>query len=65
VFAGGEEIGEITSGGFAPTLGRSVALARLRKDPAGECAVEIRGRRLAVTVVKPPFVRHGQVLVSV
>jgi aminomethyltransferase len=65
VFAGGEEIGEITSGGYAPTLDRSVALARLRGEPAGDCAVEIRGRRLAVTVVKPPFVRHGQVRVSV
>jgi aminomethyltransferase len=65
VFAGGEEIGEITSGGYAPTLDRSVALARLRGEPAGDCAVEIRGRRLAVTVVRPPFVRHGQVLVSV
>ncbi len=65
VFAGGEEIGEITSGGYAPTLDRSVALARLRVEPAGESAVEIRGRRLAVTVVTPPFVRHGRALVSV
>ncbi len=56
VFAGELEIGEITSGGYAPTLDRSVALARLRRAPGGDCAVEIRGRRLAVAVVRPPFV---------
>jgi aminomethyltransferase len=65
VFAGELEIGEITSGGYAPTLDRSVALARLRRAPGGDCAVEIRGRRLAVAVVRPPFVRQGRVLVSV
>ena len=57
--------GEITSGTFSPTMGRSIALARL---PAG-CAVgdtvevEIRDKRLKATVVKPPFVRNGKVLV--
>jgi aminomethyltransferase len=64
VFAAQGE-GEITSGTFSPTMGRSIALARL---PAG-CAVgdtvevEIRDKRLKATVVKPPFVRNGKVLV--
>ena len=58
--------GEITSGTFSPTLGHSIALARL---PAGvvageEAQVEIRGKALAARVVKPPFVRHGKSLLA-
>jgi aminomethyltransferase len=54
--------GEITSGGFSPTLNRSIALARV---PAGvplgaSCDVEVRGKRLGTRVVKYPFVRHGK-----
>jgi len=57
--------GEITSGGFAPTLQASIALARL---PAGTALgstvqVHVRGRALEARVVKPPFVRHGRSLV--
>jgi aminomethyltransferase len=58
--------GEVTSGTFSPTLGASIALARL---PAGvlageEAQVEIRGKALAARVVKPPFVRHGKSLLA-
>ena len=65
VFAGDREMGEITSGGFAPTLDRSIALARVQHDLGERCAVEIRGRRLAAAVVEPPFVRNGQVLARI
>jgi aminomethyltransferase len=65
VFAGDREMGEITSGGFAPTLERSIALARVPHDLGDRCAVEIRGKRLTAAVVAPPFVRNGQVLVRV
>ncbi len=57
--------GEITSGGFSPTIGRSIALARL---PAGnyDCAhVDIRGKLLNVRIVKTPFVRNGQIRIDV
>jgi aminomethyltransferase len=62
VFEGDERVGEITSGTFSPTLGRSIALARLRRGIArgARVAVEVRGKRLAARVVKPVFVRHGQ-----
>jgi aminomethyltransferase len=62
VFEGDQRIGEITSGTFSPTLGRSIALARLRRGIArgATVAVEVRGKRLAARVVKPVFVRHGQ-----
>ncbi|MBK1648464.1 glycine cleavage system aminomethyltransferase GcvT [Rhabdochromatium marinum] len=53
--------GELTSGGFSPTLERSIGLARVRAEVTDDCTVEIRGKRLAARVVKPPFVRQGQV----
>jgi aminomethyltransferase len=55
---GGE--GEITSGSFSPTLGRSIALARVPADTGDHCQVEIRGKLLAARVVKPPFARNGK-----
>lgn len=58
--------GEITSGTFSPTLARSIALARLPKAVAigGTVEVEVRDKRLRARVVKPPFVRNGQVKVD-
>ena len=58
--------GEMTSGSFSPTLGASIGLARL---PVGVNAgdhveVEIRDKRLAARVIKPPFVRNGKSLVT-
>lgn len=55
--------GEITSGGFAPTLGKSVALARVPADVDDEVEVEIRGNLHKARVVKPPFARNGKALV--
>jgi aminomethyltransferase len=55
--------GETTSGGFAPTLKRSIALARVDAGAAGNCEVQIRGQWLPCRVVTPPFVRRGQILV--
>lgn len=60
VFIGGETAGEITSGSFSPTLGIAIALARLSREAQGECEIEIRGKRVAARIVKPPFVRHGK-----
>ncbi|MDF1628256.1 MAG: glycine cleavage system aminomethyltransferase GcvT [Alcanivoracaceae bacterium] len=52
--------GEITSGTFSPTLGLSVALARLPAGSRGDAEVEIRNKRLPVKIVRPPFVRNGK-----
>ncbi|MGD8909236.1 MAG: glycine cleavage system aminomethyltransferase GcvT [Chromatiales bacterium] len=60
LFADDRLIGEITSGGFAPTLERSIAFARVEPDTGDTCEVEIRGKRVAAQVVKPPFVRNGK-----
>ena len=58
--------GEITSGTFSPTLGKSIALARVPVGvaPGDTVAVEVRDRKLNARVVKPPFVRNGVVLVN-
>lgn len=56
--------GVITSGTFAPTLGKSIAFARI---PAGvdgdEVGVDIRGRIVPARIVKYPFVRDGKAAV--
>ena len=52
--------GEILSGTFSPSLGRSIALARLPAGELGALEVEIRGKRVPVRIVKYPFVREGQ-----
>jgi len=64
LYDGEREVGEITSGGFSPTLGRAIALARVTADAGDDLAVEIRGRRLPVRRVKPPFVRHGKACIE-
>ncbi|HWV09252.1 MAG TPA: glycine cleavage system aminomethyltransferase GcvT [Pseudomonas sp.] len=55
--------GEITSGSFSPTLGKSIALARLPAATGERAEVEIRGKWYPVRVVKPTFVRHGKTLI--
>jgi aminomethyltransferase len=58
--------GEITSGTFGPTIGASIALARVPGAVADgdTVTVDLRGRAVAVVVVKPPFVRNGRVLLA-
>ena len=57
--------GETTSGTYSPTLAKSIALARIPSDvPIGATVyVQVRDKRLAARVVKPPFVRNGKALV--
>jgi aminomethyltransferase len=52
--------GVITSGLFSPTLGYSIALARVPRAANGVCSVEIRGRSHPARIVRPPFVRNGR-----
>jgi aminomethyltransferase len=54
----GRTVGEVTSGTFSPTLRQGIALALL--EPAvglgADVVVDVRGRDVPATVVKPPFV---------
>jgi aminomethyltransferase len=54
----GRRIGTTTSGGFSPTLGRGIALARVEAavDPGTVLTVDVRGTDTEVEVVRPPFV---------
>lgn len=61
ITAAGE--GEITSGTFSPTLGFSIALARVPAATGETAEVDIRGKLVPVKVVKPAFVRMGKKLV--
>jgi aminomethyltransferase len=52
--------GEITSGSFSPTLGQSIALARVPATVGEKVNVDIRGKLVPARVVKYPFVRNGK-----
>ncbi|QSB06356.1 glycine cleavage system aminomethyltransferase GcvT [Natronoglycomyces albus] len=62
VFVGDKPVGVTTSGSFSPTKKVGIALALLDTDeelglePGSEVEIEVRNRRLAAKVVKPPFV---------
>jgi aminomethyltransferase len=60
VLAGGERVGTTTSGTFSPTLRTGIALALIDTasgiGPDDTVTVDVRGRALECTVVKPPFV---------
>jgi aminomethyltransferase len=52
--------GEILSGSFSPTLGKSIAFARVPAGTLGQVRVDIRGREVPVRVLSPPFARNGK-----
>ncbi|MET0371475.1 MAG: glycine cleavage system aminomethyltransferase GcvT [Sphingobium sp.] len=61
IYAGDVLTGEVTSGGFAPTVGAPIAMGWVSRPDAAEgtaLEIEVRGRRIAATVVPMPFVPH-------
>jgi aminomethyltransferase len=57
VVSGGNISGTVTSGTFSPTLGAGIALAILSGAQEGdEVCVDVRGRQVVASVVRPPFV---------
>lgn len=62
VVRGDQEVGEITSGTFSPTLQKPIAMAYVLREVAGpgtRLEVEIRGRREPAEVVPLPFYRRA------
>ena len=59
VLSGGDDVGEVTSGTFSPTLRAGIGLALLASGIAeGDTVqVDVRGRSVDMEVVKPPFVK--------
>ncbi|HEX4681599.1 MAG TPA: glycine cleavage system aminomethyltransferase GcvT [Gemmatimonadaceae bacterium] len=65
VIANGSPSGEVRSGTMSPTLGIPIGTAYLPADLAKEGStfeVEIRGKRVQATVVKPPFYKDASLL---
>ena len=60
VLLDGKPAGQVTSGNLSPTLGRGIALALLPPgvEPGAPVEVDIRGRRAAGRVVRPPFLKQ-------
>jgi aminomethyltransferase len=55
----GRPIGRVTSGGFAPSLGRPIAMAYVEREfaaPGTELNIIVRGTPLAARVTQMPFV---------
>ncbi|MBT5862211.1 MAG: glycine cleavage system aminomethyltransferase GcvT [Gammaproteobacteria bacterium] len=57
--------GEITSGGFSPSIGKSIALARVPAGDYDRAMVEVRGKMLNVRIVKTPFVCNGKIRIDI
>lgn len=63
IYSGDTVIGKVTSGALSPTLGYPVAMAYVSKDfseVGNQVEVDIRGTRLAMTVVKLPFYKRSK-----
>jgi len=54
--------GVVTSGSFSPTLGFSIAFARIPVEANGYCHVNIRNKKLSAKIVKTQFVRNGKAI---
>ena len=62
VFAGDARIGEVTSGTFAPTLQKSIAMGYVpptHAEPDTAVEVDIRGNRIAAKVTALPFYKRA------
>ncbi|TFH85473.1 glycine cleavage system aminomethyltransferase GcvT [Billgrantia azerbaijanica] len=57
-----ERIGQVTSGGFGPSVGKPVAMGYVaieHAEPGTTVYAEVRGKRLPMTVARMPFVTPG------
>ncbi|WOF44494.1 glycine cleavage system aminomethyltransferase GcvT [Sphingopyxis indica] len=64
LFDGNREVGIVTSGGFAPSVGAPIAMGYVPRGsaaPGTALAAEVRGKRIPVTVAALPFVPHRYV----
>lgn len=61
IFSGGEEVGKVTSGGFAPSVGAPIAMGYVNAASANAGTLleaEVRGKRVSLTVTAMPFIAH-------
>ena len=58
LFSGGDQVGEVTSGTFSPTLEKPIAMAYVppaAAEPGMQLTVDVRGKVHGATVVELPF----------
>ena len=58
----GKTVGNVTSGGFAPTLGRAIAMgyvARAQSANGTKVDLVVRGKPVPAEIVPMPFVKHA------
>jgi aminomethyltransferase len=63
IFHKGQEVGEVTSGTPAPTLGKNIGLGYVPfelREPGTELEIEVRGRMVEAKVVKMPFYKRNR-----
>jgi len=61
IFSGSDEVGRVTSGGFAPTVGAPIAMGYVAAAHTAQgtaLEAEVRGKRVPLTVSSMPFVPH-------
>ncbi|MCF7825115.1 MAG: glycine cleavage system aminomethyltransferase GcvT [Candidatus Marinimicrobia bacterium] len=59
IFAGDQKVGVVTSGGQSPSLKKGIGMAYIdvpHQKLNTELSLDVRGRRLAIKIVKPPFI---------
>jgi len=64
VLADNRLVGTVTSGGFAPTLGRPIAMAFVETAlavPGTELSLSVRGKTIPATITSLPFIPHRYV----
>jgi aminomethyltransferase len=56
--AQGKQVGEVTSGGFGPTVNHPVGMALVAADAGETLFADLRGRQIPIRQAKLPFVPH-------
>ena len=62
IIIAGKTVGKVTSGGFAPTLGRAVAMGYVERAHAAngtKLDLLVRGKPVPAEIVPMPFVKHA------
>jgi aminomethyltransferase len=55
----GKKVGEVTSGGFGPTVNHPVGIALVSVDAGDTLLADLRGKQVPVRQIKLPFVPHN------
>jgi len=58
----GESVGDVTSGGFSPSLNKGIGLGYVKRGfgkVGKQVSVSIRGKDVNAVIIKPPFYKEG------